>query len=264
MFSKIMKTFLAGSFIFSLLLISSYGVAQESYSDILSGYIRSGELSEAGKKLETELLQKADPLEDKILWDSLWESDTLPEIKIANALSIIHSLYPEGDPSRWDDVSGFWNPSQVPKSLAAVDAVYVAVLNLLEKPESSAHWLARDLFGALISSSRAKFYFVSQCPSEYIQIRERFESMSIRPPFGRWPDASVQGNLPLANPVMGIISENAAGSRGYFSLDAYGVPSSGGSFAWDREGGKLYRIRLSEGDGGFLSPRWQWRKDVLY
>lgn len=262
MFQLIKNIFLA-LLLFILFLLSSSTVnAQESYTDILSGYLRSGEMSEAGRELEQNLIARADPFEDKSLWDSLWDVDISTDQRAANALSLINKLYPKGDPSRWDDVSGFWNPWQVPKSLAAVDGLFVAVISLLDLPEESAHWLARVIMGAFISSSRAKLYFISQCPAEYQEIRQKFAEMSLRPPFGRWPEGSVIGSLPLARPVLGLISENAAGARGYYPLDAYGVPSSSGFFAWDRDGGKLYRITLSEENGGFLSPRWQWRKDI--
>ena len=68
------------------------------------------------------------------LWHKLWEGE--PSWRAAAAVALIDRIFPLGDPSRWQEVSGFAsNRSVQPRQLIAIDALFVAVDSLRQMPD---------------------------------------------------------------------------------------------------------------------------------
>ena len=174
----------------------------------------------------------------------------------AEALALVESLFPEGDPGKWDAVSGFWNSREIPKSLAAVDAVFWAAASLLrEGAPPGAVWLAFWLLDRFAASTRATFFFLSTCPVEADLLLREMTSRNLVPPRGSWGERRVLGKQPLAVPLRGLVSSETAVGRGMVFLDGFGCPASSGPFAWDREKGRLYRVLESDGPRLFIPLR---------
>lgn len=172
----------------------------------------------------------------------------------ADALALVEAIFPDGDPGKWDFVSGFWNPREIPKSLAAVDAVFWTAASLLRQgAPSGAEWLAFRLLDRLAASPRATLYFLSTCPAEGDVLLREMESRGLVPPRGSWGERYSLGRQPLAAPLRGWVSSETAVRRGMVFLDGDGRPASGGPFAWDRKKGRLYRIQESDGPLLFIS-----------
>ncbi len=209
-----------------------------------------GAREEAGRDatfLRERLLAEAPREEPRRLWEGLGAAEGRE--RASRALALVEALFPGGDPARWEEVGGFWNPQEIPLSLVALDAVYEAVLALGDLPDGGAPFLASTLLRRLLQSSGARIHAFLTAPAEYARLVE------ILPAWGPpWPRGRIEGRLPFARPVRGSIGQDRALREGFTFLDGYGRPSSGlGAYAWDRRGGRLFRVR----DG---RPRW-WLDD---
>ncbi len=110
----------------------------------------------------------------------------------------MESLFPEGDPGNGIAVSGFWNSREIPKSLAAVDAVFWAAASLLrEGAPSGAEWLAFWLLDRFAASTRATFFFLSTCPVEADLLLREMTSRNLVPPRGVGGSGVFSGSNPL-------------------------------------------------------------------
>lgn len=218
--------------------------AENSRFDELAGrYARKAEGREAARALHEELRHEPHQRTPYGLWMSLFTHELSPRRKAVNAIALIDALYPEGDPARWTEVSGFLRPSFVPAPLAAADGVYLGVLSLLRLGEQGADALALDLMERFMNSSRAKFTFITTGPAEYGFIVEEMERRGLTPVFGRWPEGvRTVGSLPFARPVRGTVRRGRAIDEGMTSLNGAGQPASNGIYAWDRRYGRIYDV----------------------
>ena len=155
------------------------------------------------------------------------------------ALALVDRMFPQGDPGKWDEVDGFWHPGLISRSLASLDAVFVSGLALLAMSDEAAETLAIELFRKLATSPRARYHALLNAPAEYGRVLSRREKVT--PPL---PHGVILGRLPLAHPVRGWITEDRALQLGATFLDGFGgVSRGGGPYAWDRNEGKIYRVR---------------------
>ena len=215
------------------------------------------EAREAGmasaESLREELLSRAGEAAPIDRWRRLVKGDAPTEELAADALALLKAIYPGGDPSRWEEVKGFWLPADVPKPLVALDAVFYGAWALLSMNDARAPWLARSLVEALAASDRGRTFGFRMAP---IEVRDLLEDLSAKappPPVGGWPQGIAIGNLPYAHAVSGWISEGRATMENMTFLNAYGVPMGGsGAYAWDREEGRIYRVIDDDDDPWYL------------
>ncbi|MGC9490478.1 MAG: cell division protein FtsL [Thermovirgaceae bacterium] len=225
-----------------------------TWEELVEAYGQKEELKPEAKALGENLLAEASDLQGVELWRHLVDPDTPGRQRAADGLKLIKELFPGGEPSRWDDVSGFWLPAMVPKLLAAFDAVYYTVMGLLKLDKPEAAWLARQLLTELKRSSRATHLALREAPAEYETILSQLEKTIKLPPVGGWPKGKTTGTLPFARPVRFHVSADYALMKGMIFLNSSGVPVSGmGSFAWDRKRGDIYHVLDEE----FLFWRWE-------
>lgn len=213
--------------------------ADWTWESLVSAYDRSEEDREAAGELRRSLLADVPVgMDEEILWKAIW-SEVDPRKRAILSLGLVERIFPEGKPGRWEEVRGFWRPAEIPRSLAALDAVFVAALSLLEMNDDGAPALALNLVRDLSRSPRARYHALLYAPREYETII-RGVGKTTRPlPFDR-----LVGTLPLARSVRGWISQDSALDRGATFLDGQGgVARGSGPYAWDREKGKLYRVR---------------------
>jgi len=225
-----------------------------TWEELVEAYGQKEELKPEAKALGEKLLAEASELQGVELWRHLVDPDTPGRQRAADGLKLIKELFPGGEPSRWDDVSGFWLPAMVPKPLAAFDAVYYTAMGLLKLEEPGAAWLARQLLTELKRSTRATHLALREAPAEYETILSQLEETTKLPPVGGWPKGKTTGTLPFARPVRFHVSADYALVKGMTFLNRSGVPVSGmGPFAWDRKRGAIYHVLDDE---EFLF--WDW------
>jgi len=216
--------------------------AAMSYEELLEVYSRKFENRPKAEALRSTLLEMAWDSGGPTLLGSIKDPGLPPEQRAANGLKLIEVLFPNGDPARWERVSGFWSGPMIPKPLAAFDAVFFTVMALLEMDRPEAPWVAQDLLQALRSSSAAALLALRTAPAEYPWIVGALEKGTGLPPLGGWPRGKVRGKLPFAHPVRSVITETQAQSRDMQFLNSAGQPAPGGPYAWDRDRGRVYRV----------------------
>jgi len=231
----------------------SYGT---EFEDLVSLY-ESKEAGESdGLKLQERLLQQAPKdMSQYDMWESLFNKDLNDEKRASIALRLISELFPQGDPALWSSIEGLWIPQMVPKPLAALDAVYVAIGSLLSMDEKGAPWLARSIFLRLYESREARIYGIRTAPVEVVKIIEEIKTKAPLAPLGGWPTPNVVGNLPFACKIYGYISVDTALSYNMTFLDSMGRPRGGsGLYAWDRARGRIYIVRSGPSEDEIWSP----------
>jgi len=234
-------------------LLLATALCGAAYADWIETYSARYKAMEEGERqalvLKESLLAEAPDLKPYELWRSLW-SNLSPREKASRAMAIIEALYPEGDPSRWEEVGGFFLPQEVPKSLVALDAVFVAAQSLVQLDDESSPWLARKLLIDLSRSRWARHHFMRTAPEEYPSIVKAIDAATGLPPVGGWPMGEIRGKLPLARPVRWWITIATAMSEEMLFLDASGRPTgSHGPYAWDRRRGRIYNVNFGRDDG---------------
>ncbi|HOO87743.1 MAG TPA: hypothetical protein PK442_08570, partial [Synergistales bacterium] len=94
----------------------------------------------------------------------------------------------------------------------------------------------------LLDSPKGKYFFISAAPAEYSDIVRMLTERGVVPSFGKWPEAAVEGTLPLGAPVRGRVSRDRAISEGMTFLNGAGQPAPNGMYAWDRKKGRIYDV----------------------
>jgi len=241
-----------GFFLPLLLLVLSPGILLGETSlpgknaVTLSLYLITAEKREEAKELQQALLKEAPALEEKALWEKLW-LPLPPRERAALGVKLVEEIYPSrGNLGEWEKIRGFWHPTMHPRSLAALDGLFIALQALLEMEQADAAILAHDLLRQFCSSPRARQTALREGPEIYNVLQQKLEAQNLAPP-GGWPRWSGQGKLPLARPVRGSITADTALTRRMTFLDGQGGIASGlGSYAWDREKGNIYRVIYRE------------------
>ena len=216
--------------------------ASARFDELAARYFARMEGREDAVALRTALEAEAVRADEFALWRSLFREGLAPREGASNAITLLNALLDGGDPARWESASGFFLPSFVPKPLAAADAVYAAALFLLRMDGKGASDLAGMLFERLLDSPKGKYFFISAAPTEYREIVRMLTERGVVPSFGKWPEAAVEGTLPLGAPVRGRVSRDRAISEGMTFLNGAGQPAPNGMYAWDRKKGRIYDV----------------------
>lgn len=220
--------------------------ADTSYDQLVMRY--GGDVEARGDTLKEELLATVPTGDLEQLWRGCFEGDS--EMRASYGLALINRIYPYGDVSRWEEVSGMLLPQLIPKSLMAADAVLATVMALSDVKEGQ--WLSYDLLKRFASSSRAKLLFITRCPGEVSTEINRVVMMTGLS--GYWKADMIVGSLPLARRIRKTIGMSRAVSMDAQFLNSSGVPSSNGPYAWDRNTGTIYRVTEPDRGGIIWYP----------
>lgn len=194
-------------------------------------------IKDTGAAIVADMLDIAPGGTETELWQKLWNGE--PRWRAAAAVALISRMFPDGDPSRWQEVSGFAPRQSVqPRQLIAMDAFFVAVDSLSRIPDGiwgSAYLL--DLFG---KSGMGKVMFIEEIPEGMDRVLSEVVSSTGLP--GDWSIKRTRGKLPVLPLYRGYITRSSADSRNMQYLDGYGLIASNGKYAWDRDRGYVYQI----------------------
>ncbi len=192
-------------------------------------------IKDTGAAIVADMLDIAPQGTETELWQKLWNGE--PRWRAAAAVALISRMFPDGDPSRWQEVSGFVPGKSVqPRQLIAMDAFFVAVDSLSRIPDGlwgSAYLL--DLFG---KSGFGKVMFIEEIPEGMDSLLSEIVSSTGLP--GDWSIKRTRGKLPVL-PLQGLHNEEFSRFKLQY-LDGYGSIASNGKYAWDRDRGYVYRI----------------------
>lgn len=191
-------------------------------------------------RVQSEPLRRA--LDAQVMNQSLYElwkkcGDKDADVRLAAAWSVLKTIAPGGDVSRWREVSGFLLPQDIPNALMFIDALYTALIELPSR--EGGDWLAAEILRSFARSSHGRYDFLRTCPASVADaVAGVAERTRLR---GSWR-AEALGTLPLARPVGGTVSDSRAVAEEMQFLDAAGLPAANGAYAWDRATGRIYRV----------------------
>ncbi|MGI6075647.1 MAG: hypothetical protein ACOYD9_04685 [Pyramidobacter sp.] len=204
---------------------------------------RSMDLRAAGRQKAQTLASQLDAeIVDAPLY-GLWKTMTNdPERRLISAWSILRRRIPDGDASRWDEVKGFELPSDTPRPLMVIDALYAAIIELPKR--EGGPWLACDLLIQFSKSSSGRYDFLGECPGPVAEALAEIKSLTGLP--GTWTPRRIVGKLPVARAVRGTVTTSRAQSESMQFLDGAGRPAGSGFYAWDRATGKIYNVSTED------------------
>ena len=171
------------------------------------------------------------------LWNKLWSGE--PKWRAAAGLALVDRVFPGGDPSKWEQVSGFLDKGSFrPRQLAALDGLFVAVTQLRELPDGV--WAAASLLSRFGQSAAGKIHFIDEIPQGFREVLDDVIAQTgLR---GDWSSKKVRGRLPLLPVYRGYVTREQADSRQMQYLDGYGALAGNGRYAWDRDRGYIYEV----------------------
>ena len=200
---------------------------------------------EGAKVLRSFANLKATEKEEFALWQKLWTQKG-EQRKIA-AMSLVNSLFPDGNPAKWEQVSGLTGVDfRCPRQLMAMDALFAAVDELSANDDTI--WGAALLLEQFGESGYGKLMFVEQSPAGVKQIIDKVIAKTTLA--GDWSVKRVRGKLPYLPRYEGRKSHSNAESMGLVYLDNFGSLANYGEYGWDRDKGLLYEIYEDNGGHG--------------
>ena len=198
---------------------------------------KRSKIKDTGAAIVADMREIAPQGTDIELWHKLWEGE--PRWRAAAAVALIDRIFPQGDPSKWEEVSGFAsNRSVQPRQLIAIDALFVAVDSLRQMPDGI--WGSAYLLQQFGKSGWGKVMFIEEIPYGFDQTLK--DVISTTGLTGDWSIKRIRGKMPLLPIYRGYITRNSADSRNLQYLDGYGSISSNGRYAWDRDRGYIYEV----------------------
>lgn len=194
-------------------------------------------IKEMGAAILSDMREIAPNGTEEELWNKLWNGDA--RWRAAAAVAIVDRVFPEGDPSRWEEVKGFLPKRSVQsRQLVAMDGLFVAVSMLKELPDGV--WGAAYLLDRFGKSGMGKVKFIDEIPAEMRPIID--EIIAETGLQGDWSSKALRGKMPLLPVYRGYITRDTADSLNMQYLDGYGSLSGNGRYAWDRDRGYVYEV----------------------
>lgn len=174
---------------------------------------------------------------ERELWEQLSSSE--PRARAAAGVAMVEKMFPDGDPSRWNEVSGFLTAGgKEPRQLAAMDGLFTAVIEL-DKMDGGV-WGAASLLQRFGKSAAGRVAFIDEAPRE---LRAAIDDVVARTGLsGDWSSKKVCGTMPILSGFEGYTTDGEVQARGMRYLDGYGSLAGNGTMAWDRNNGKIYGI----------------------
>jgi hypothetical protein len=198
---------------------------------------KRSKIKDTGAAVIADMLDIAPQGTEAELWNKLWDGE--PRWRAAAAVSLINRVFPQGDPSRWQEVSGFVPQRSVqPRQLLAMDALFVAVDSLRQIPDGV--WGSAYLLYLFGKSGMGKVMFIEEIPEGMDKVLNDVISVTGLP--GDWSIKKIRGRLPVLPIYRGYITRDTADSRNMQYLDGYGSIASNGRYAWDRDRGYVYEV----------------------
>lgn len=233
--------------VFIVIIFATSSFASSRWEQFIEKTLEYEKIEELGKPMIDNLRKDSLQAEEIELWRHLWEGSAQDRVKAG--LSLMDRVFPDGDPSRWQEASGFLsNTSRLPRQLAAIDALFVTIDSLNELPEGV--WASAYLLNKFGKSTRGRMYFIDDTTPEVRKIVDNvIEKTKLK---GDWSSKVIRGKAPFLPRHNGYISTSRAIDKRMIFLNGYGSIAGNGNYSWDRENGYLYEI-ISQ--TGVVSPQ---------
>lgn len=231
------KCVLALLLVVAISLFSAPVFASSDWDTFTAEMEKRSKIKDTGAAIVADMLDIAPQGSESELWNKLWDGE--PRWRAAAAVALINRMFPQGDPSRWQEISGFVPQRSVqPRQLMAMDAFFVAVDSLRQIPDGV--WGSAYLLFLFGKSGMGKVMFIEEIPEGMDQVLN--DVIAFTGLQGDWSIKKIRGRLPVLPIYRGYITRDTADSRNMQYLDGYGSIASNGRYAWDRDRGYVYEV----------------------
>ena len=233
------------TFVIAVMVLSAFwalpALAASDWDSFVAQMESEQRLKTDGPVIVAQVAQMDPQATDKELWNLSCNAPSV-ETRAAASVALVNKLFPSGDPSRWQEVQGFFPPqSYIPLQLVAVNALYNAVTALSQMPNGKlgAAYLM-TLFG---KSAIGKLYFIDNMPAQF---RKTMDTLVAETPLaGDWSSETVEGPWPFVPAENFNICTSAVQANSDFQyLNAMGQIAKTGPYAWDRVTGGVYKVNI--------------------
>ena len=231
------KTALTLFLVLASLIFAMPALASSEWDAFAAEQANKEMIKEKGASVLTELRAAAPSGTEEELWKMLFTGDA--RSRAAAGLALADRIFPDGEPSRWAEVSGFFPHRSVqPRQLAAMDGLFTAVSAMRELPDGV--YASALLLGSFGKSAAGRLKFIDDIPKELRTVID--DVISKTKMKGDWSSEKIRGKMPLMPLYRGYITRNRADSSQMQYLDGMGSLAANGRFAWDRDKGYIYEI----------------------
>lgn len=235
--------------ILAILMIAFFSApsfASTKWDDFIAERAQYEKIKDLGIPVIDNLRKSTVEGSEEELWSKLWVGDA--KSRSSAGVALMDSIFPNGDPSRWQEVSGFVsNAGRAPRQLAGLDAFFVVVSAVRELPDGI--WASAFLLENFGKSTRGRMYFIDDTTPE---IRALVDDVVAKTQLkGDWSSSLIRGHTPLLPRFNGYISMGRAMDRRMQFFSGHGSMAGNGNYAWDRNTGYIYEINDQM---GMVSP----------
>ena len=208
------------------------------WNDFSAHMEQQAKIRNEGAAFMEQLKNQAPGGDNKTLWEASCKASS-PQERAAASYALMLKLLPNGDPSKWEEVKGFFDTSSyMPNQIVAVNALFNAVTALYQMPEGK--YAAAYLMQEFGKSSRGKIIFIETTPKEF---RATLDALIAETGLeGDWSSEKVEGPYPFVPRYAGVKTRQNAMTSNRIFLDGYGSIATNGNFAWDRFKKEIYTI----------------------
>ena len=113
------------SFLITTIIVTP-SLSSSRWDEFVTKSIEYERIQELGIPVINNLKEATVQQNEIELWEQLWQGD--PALRCKAGLALMDRIFPNGDPSRWQEVDGFLSISKrQPRQLAGIDAFFVVV-----------------------------------------------------------------------------------------------------------------------------------------
>lgn len=248
------KTLAALAAVLLLAVLAVPAFAASDWNEFVADMQKRDKIKETGAAVLQRIRGQEPSGSESELWSRLWSGEASQ--RAAAGLALTDRMFPDGDPAKWEQVSGFMDRGSFrPRQLAAMDGLFVAISSLRELPDGV--WAAASLLSRFGRSAAGRIEFIDELPAGLREVLDDVIAQTGLP--GDWSSRKIRGRLPLLPVYKGFVTRNTADDKNMQYLDGYGAVSGNGRYAWDRDRGYIYEVAedgRSEHERGSIWDMW--------
>lgn len=233
------------SFLITTIIVTP-SLSSSRWDEFVTKSIEYERIQELGIPVINNLKEATVQQNEIELWEQLWQGD--PALRCKAGLALMDRIFPNGDPSRWQEVDGFLSISnRQPRQLAGIDAFFVVVSAIRDLPDGV--WASAYILEKFGKSTRGRMYFIDDTTPE---IRAVLDDVINKTGLkGDWSSRIIRGRMPFLPTYNGYITMSRAIDKQMVFINGHGAIAGNGNYSWDRDGGYIYEISEQM---GMLSP----------
>ena len=234
-----MRRYFAVVFALMLVCCAVPAFAAQNWDEFAARMEMKQQIKDKGPQIMAQVAAQAPALSDKELWKL---SCSAPDVQqqAAASVALINKWFPNGDPSQWQQVTGFFpQTSYVPRQIVAINVLFNAVTALSQTPDGK--MAAAYLLEMFQKSSLGMITFIGTMPAQFRKTLDALAADTGMIP-EMWESKTIEGPYPFVPVYNGYTTYDRAVERNYQFIDGWGGIAANGSYAWDRAHGYIYQV----------------------